>query len=125
MEVNFMNRFAMHAYEKAVLKSPQSRRFAHWAGASKFHGATPANPKRIVSSSPGLRGTSYPGFSAQKDFNPNNVTSLLHRPDATPLGLGAAGEISQGSSCLATLRFAPESLWDSPVASVGFLRMDL
>ncbi len=125
MEMNSTNRFAMRADETAVLKPPQSRRSAPWPGTSKFRGATPANPKGIVSSSPGLRGTSYPGFSAKNDFNPNGVASLLHRPAATPLGLGAAGEISQGSSCLATLGFEPESPWDSAAESVGFLRMDL
>jgi hypothetical protein len=32
-----------------------------------------ANPKGIVSSSPGLRGTSYPGFLSEKLINPNGV----------------------------------------------------
>jgi hypothetical protein len=72
------------------------------------------NPEGIVSSSPGLRGTSYPG--------------LMERDASTPTGLCRAGRatgpnpfrvddvcftIPQGSSFLATLGFMTESLWDS------------
>ena len=46
------------------------------------------------------------------DSNPNGVVSGLGRRAATPLGLFAFGHVSQGSSFLATLGFAPESLWD-------------
>jgi hypothetical protein len=46
------------------------------------------NPDGIPSQSPGLRGTSYPGFAVRKAFNPNGVASFgSPRYDATPLGL--------------------------------------
>ena len=55
-----------------------------------------------------------PWVAAEKVFNPNGVVSPYHRRAATPLGLFPFAHISQGSSCLATLGFAPEPLWDSP-----------
>ena len=45
--------------------------------------------------------------------NPNGVASGFGRRAATPLGLLVSGYVSQGSSFLATLGFAPETLWDS------------
>jgi hypothetical protein len=48
-------------------------------------------------------------------FNPNGVVSPNPLGAATPLGLSDFGHVSQGSSCLATLGFEPESLWDSPL----------
>ena len=45
------------------------------------------NPKGIPSSSPGLRGASYPGSGPARHLNPNGVAALLPEPDATPLGL--------------------------------------
>ena len=50
---------------------------------------------------------------AAKVFNPNGVAPRFHHRAATPLGLWAINPVSQGSSCLATLGFEPESLWDS------------
>ena len=46
-------------------------------------------------------------------FNPNGVASRVRVRGATPLGLLACGPVAQGSSCLATLDFGAESLWDS------------
>ena len=58
------------------------------------------NPKGIVSSSPGLRGTSYPGWLSRSLNNPFGVDySIIF--------------VSQGSSFLATLGFVAESRWDS------------
>ena len=71
------------------------------------------NPKGIVSSSSGLRGTSYLGPQSVRVINPKGVASRFYRWVATPLGLVACGPGSQGSSCLATLGFGPESRWDS------------
>ena len=70
------------------------------------------NPKGIVSSSPRLRGTSYLGLQFEGVSTP---TGLRHVAPivATPLGLLADNAASQGSSCLATLGFGSESLWDS------------
>src|SRR5437870_5827426 len=95
------------------------------------------NPKGIVPASPGLstlrsrtevgftlwgaatedgRGTSYPGSVPSGQ---STLKGLNHRHRweqilaATPLGLVRMGTFSQGSSCLATLGFGPESLWDS------------
>src|SRR5438034_10130547 len=42
-----------------------------------------SNPNGIVSSSPGLRGTSYPGCAAQMFHNPNGVAAF------SPNGIGA------------------------------------
>ena len=39
--------------------------------------ALPGNPEGIVSSSPGLRGTSYPGSAGQKQINPNGVAGVF------------------------------------------------
>ena len=74
------------------------------------------NPKGIVSASPGLRGTSYPGSVPSGQ---STLKGLKHRhhPEQilapTPLGLIRAGTFSQGCSFLATLGFGPESRWDS------------
>ena len=46
-------------------------------------------------------------------LNPNWVAPGSSPKVATPLGLLAGGAVSQGSSCLATLGFEPESRWDS------------
>ena len=73
-----------------------------------------SNPKGIVSSSPGLRGTSYPGCGAAAETNPNGVASRTRRPRHNPVGVEANFvAVSQGSSCLATLGFGLESRWDS------------
>src|SRR2546426_9681247 len=44
-------------------------------------------PEGIVSVSPGLRGTSYPGSQVANISNPERVASCGSRFDATPLGL--------------------------------------
>ena len=54
-----------------------------------------------------------PWVAVQFALNPNGVAARFHGWAATPLGLWAGGAVSQGSSCLATLGFEPESLWDS------------
>ena len=48
-----------------------------------------------------------------KAFNPNGVAPRFSRRAATPLGLLTCDALTQGSSCLATLGFEPESRWDS------------
>jgi hypothetical protein len=76
------------------------------------------NPKGIVSSSPGLRGTSYPGCGGEKVFNPNGVVSGDKNRGQNPVGVDdRLIMFSQGSSCLATLGFAKESRWDSSETS--------
>jgi len=79
-----------------------------------------AHPKRTVSSSPGLRGTSYPGSGESECPNPNGVVSFTSRRRHNPVGVDAnSATVSQGSSVraglanLATLGFEPESRWDS------------
>jgi hypothetical protein len=79
-----------------------------------------ANPEGVLSVSPGLRGTSYPGFPACEGTNPERVASC--RP-ATRFGAGprynpfrVEGVLlpgTQGSSFLATLGWTMESRWDS------------
>jgi hypothetical protein len=60
--------------------------------------AISANPKGIVSFSPGLRGTSCPGCVCKTDHNPDGVEDSSYPQ-------------TQGSS--ATLGYVTESLWDS------------
>ena len=71
------------------------------------------NPKGIVSSSPGLRGTSYPGSRRGRFSTPTGLCHVATDGPQPRLGLLGGGAVSQGSSCLATLGFEPESLWDS------------
>ena len=72
------------------------------------------NPKGSPSSSPGLpspRG--YPGRDSKICSNPNGVVSPLRRR-RNPVGVESLfSSLTQGSSPLATLGFAPESRWDS------------
>jgi hypothetical protein len=103
----------------ATTQTEEGRKEVKRGGDSEDMNATPLfvsfpNPNGIVSISPGLRGTSYPG--------------LMERDASTPTGLCQAGRamgpnpfrlddvcftIPQGSSFLATLGFGPESRWDS------------
>ena len=75
-----------------------------------------SNPKGISPQSPGLRGTSYPGSVPPTINNPNGVVADLV-VDVTegrnPFRVFIRPPGRQGSSCLATLGFGPESLWDS------------
>ncbi len=71
-----------------------------------------SNPNGIVSSSPGLRGTSYPGFGKRERPNRNAVASHTSRLRRYRVAVDAVSiTASQGSS--ATLGFAPKSRWDS------------
>ena len=78
-------------------------------------GSILANPKGIVSSSPRLRGTSYLGKTGASGANPHGVAASDGDGQATtPFGVGEIRPaFTQGSSCLATLGFGPEFLWDS------------
>ena len=102
--VTNMTYFSLIAFRKFRVeeKSSGSRENAHFC-----------NPKGIVSSSPGLRGNELPWVPAHSGSNPKGVVSPLRRRAATPLGLLTCNPVSQGSSCLATLGFEPESLRDS------------
>jgi hypothetical protein len=66
-----------------------------------------------------------PWGTGHLNFNPNGVVSHFHAWAATPLGLLIYGPVSQGSSCLATLGFKPESRWDSKPAFPKALGSDL
>src|SRR5438874_3775240 len=85
-------------------------------------GASFANPKGIVTISPGLRGTSYPGKTSGQNHNPNRVAANV--PHVVGNGIGrnrvAVGDVSwlmtQGSRVAATLGFGSGSPWDSPNA---------
>ncbi len=50
-------------------------------------GSTFENPKGISAISPGLRGTSYPGFAAQRNPTLKGLNPCASTDDATPLGL--------------------------------------
>src|SRR5258708_1989126 len=77
-----------------------------------------ANPNGIPASSPGLRGTSYPGSASNRSHQPQWGCGGSHLPFVpqvrlNPVGVaGGVRSISQGSSCLATLGWRTQSLWD-------------
>ena len=76
------------------------------------------NPNGIVSFSPGLRGTSYPGNDADKINNPNGVVTVIFARCRNPVGVETIlVSATQGSRSAPTLGFAPESLWDSEAAA--------
>ena len=72
-----------------------------------------SNPKGIVSSSPGLRGTSYPGTMPAGVSTPTGLRPVAVTAPQPRWGCAASVRITQGSSFLATLGFETESLWDS------------
>jgi hypothetical protein len=77
------------------------------------------NPNGIASSSPGLRGTSYPGLDTEKSSTPTGLSQLAQAQAGETLsGFETGGAHSQGSSFLATLGFEPESLRDSPIVQL-------
>ena len=57
---------------------------------------------------------SNPGTTEAMRSNPNGVASASYDRSHNPVGVAAHPTMFyQGSSCLATLGFGPESLWDS------------
>src|SRR5206468_1475391 len=62
-----------------------------------------SNPTGIVSASPGLRGTSYPGEMSRMPDNPNGVVAFPRSSAATPFGLCKMFDATQGSSFAVTL----------------------
>ena len=52
--------------------------------------------------------------------NPNGVAAQRCDDDTTPLGLKIVWLPTQGSSCLATLGYVAESLWDLTSANLKF-----
>ena len=72
------------------------------------------NPNGIVSQSPGLRGTSYPGLTIIADTTPTGLRQIGCARGRNPFRVEDIWfTISQGSSCLATLGWRTESRWDS------------
>jgi hypothetical protein len=49
------------------------------------------NPKGIPASSPGLRGTSYPGLARKQSTNPNGVVARFSRTGRNPVGVDDPG----------------------------------
>ena len=72
------------------------------------------NPEGIASQSPGLRGTSLPGWDGRTTHNPNGVASSWRNP----VGVDAFNIVLPRVSPLRgpTLGFSTESLRDSPIA---------
>jgi len=77
-------------------------------------------PEGVVASSPGLRGTSYPGGQSWNGFDPERVVLLpwcmYKRKQTRPQPFRVAAllaTISQGSCVPRNLGFEAESLWDS------------
>src|SRR6185503_10559164 len=76
------------------------------------------NPKGISPQIPGLRGTSYPGKTVRNLPTPRGLRPHVSvRPQGDwpqpRWGCRSWAGHTQGSSCLATLGFVTESLWDS------------
>ena len=72
------------------------------------------NPNGIVSQSPGLRGTSYPGWTKIEITTPTGLWQTGHARGRNPFRVeDVCFTVSQGSSCLATLGWMMESRWDS------------
>ena len=70
------------------------------------------NPNGILAQSPGLRVRELPWEIDGLRHNPNGVAARLDGEDTTPLGLERVSHLTQGSSCLATLGWRTQSLWD-------------
>ena len=77
-----------------------------------------SNPEGIASSSPGLRGTSYPGSAGRKADNPNGVVATGARPPVPQpwpqprWGCFPLVRLTQGNSFLATLGCTTQSPHD-------------
>ncbi len=71
-------------------------------------------PNGIPSQSPGLAHRAYPGRTSPYGPTPRGLRQDPVRVRRNPVGVETHFvSISQGSSCLATLGFIPESRWDS------------
>ena len=70
-------------------------------------------PKGLCPPAQGCEERETLGCGEQKVATPTGLWPPLHVEVTTPLGLAARRLFSQGSSCLATLGYKPESLWDS------------
>jgi len=68
--------------------------------------------QRDSGSKPRVARHELPWVGSREFFNPNGVVSANPRRAATPLGLFDFARVSQGSSCLATLGWRAQSLWD-------------
>ena len=68
---------------------------------------------------PRVASNELPWAVAQNDFNLNGVVSRFLVRAATPLGLLTRVQLSQGSSCLATLGWRMQSLWDCKNADLS------
>ncbi|MSU57006.1 MAG: hypothetical protein EXS35_02285 [Pedosphaera sp.] len=80
--------------------------------------AASQNPNGIPALSLGLRGTSYPGNSSAKEFNPNGVASESATTRYNPVGVEKSNHPpTKGSSSLATLGWKTQSLRDSEPAA--------
>ena len=76
------------------------------------------NPKGISAQSPGLARRAYPGNAAHHKNSTPTGLRLGRSRRRNPVGVEPVLDpISQGSSCLATLGFVAESLWDSAKTS--------
>ena len=72
------------------------------------------NPNGIESISPGLRGTSYPGWMKIENPTPTGLRQAGRARGHNPFRVGdVCFTDSQGSPCRATLGWMTESLWDS------------
>src|SRR5947208_16910999 len=92
---------------------------AHRAGTQNFGmPSRPANPKGIVSSSPGLRACELPWDIVQTASQPQRGCGRARHPRTQPRwGWFVLTRWTQGSSLLATLGFVAESLRDSHESS--------
>ena len=81
--------------------------------------------QRDSGSKPKVARNELPWVSAAHVNNPNGVVARRRKRGATPLGLRTFTATTQGSSCLATLGWMTQSLWDCSSKTIpvraGFL----
>ena len=75
-------------------------------------GRSVTESQRDSGSKPRVARDEPPWETGPEANNPNGVAAQPGKRDATPLGLGIYRAATQGSSCLATLGWRTQSLWD-------------
>ena len=81
-------------------------------------GNSPVESQRDSATKPRVARRALPWETASQTHNPNGVAPRTWTRDATPLGLKTLPSATQGSSCLATLGWRTQSLWDWKTAEV-------
>ena len=82
------------------------------ASAPRSFGNSGAESQRDSGAKPRVARHEQPWETVSLAYNPNGVAAWLGKHDATPSGLKTIATPTQGSSCLATLGWRAQSLWD-------------